>query len=102
MTTPTSVRLSDELLANLEAKAEAEGCTRNELIAKLIDFGLENFGTQRLELSVSQIACMDQLAERKGVTRIELMRRWLSERLRREFTDDRNAKLQDVSSNGRR
>jgi hypothetical protein len=41
---------------------------------------------------------MDQLAERAEVTRIELMRRWLSERLNREFVDNRNRLLQDAGA----
>ena len=91
-----SLRCSDELAERLTEKATADGVSRNDLIVRLIESGLQAEGLDALMLSVSQITCLDQLAERRGVSRIELMRRWLSERLRREFVDDRNSKLQDL------
>jgi DNA-binding phage protein len=93
---PTTIRMTDVLQARLDEKAESEGVSRNDLIVRYLERGLETDGTDVLKLSVSQIACMDQLAERAGVTRIELMRRWLSERLSREFVDNRNRLLQDA------
>jgi hypothetical protein len=89
--------MPEALAERLTARAESEGCSRNDLIVRMVELGLNvPEGQEPLLLTVSQLRCLDQLAERAGVSRIELMRRYLSERLRREFTDDRNSKLQDL------
>jgi hypothetical protein len=90
------VRLDDELLERLDAQAETEGVSRNELIARYLEHGLKTAGLQTVLLSTSEIQCLDQLAERADVTRAELSRRYLGERLRREFVNDRNSLLQDA------
>lgn len=95
-TVPTSVRLSRELLDQLSEKAEADGVSRSDLIARLIAVGLRADGLGTVVLSTSEIACLDQLAERAGTTRVDLSVRYLRERLRREFVDDRNSLLQDL------
>lgn len=92
-----TLRFDEGLAERLGARAEERGCSRNELIVELCERGLETGHLDALLLSVSQLACLDQLAARAGVTRVELMRRYLGERLRREFVDARNARLQDVS-----
>lgn len=93
-----NLAIAPDLLERLDVKAQQTGETRNVLIVRLIEAALNMDGLKRLELSTSEIACLDQLAERRGVTRVELMRTWLSQRLRREFVDARNAKLQDLAS----
>jgi hypothetical protein len=92
-----SLRTSDELAEKLATKAEAEGLSRNDLIVRYCEHGLRTEGLGTLLLSVSQIACLDQLAARAGMTRMALIQRYLSERLRREFVDDRNDKLQSLT-----
>lgn len=94
-TVPTSVRLPQDLLDQLTAKAEADGVSRGELIARLIAVGFRADGLDTVILSTSEIACLDQLAERADTTRVDLSVRYIRERLRREFVADRNRLLQD-------
>lgn len=101
-TVPTSVRLPRELLDQLSAKAEEDGVSRSDLIARLVAVGLRADGLDTVILSTSEITCLDQLAERAGTTRVDLSVRYLRERLRREFVDDRNSLLQDVKRNALR
>lgn len=102
MTQVLSLRLEDDLSAAVEAQARALNVSKSEAAISILKRhvgaeipGAVN-GTPMLTLSVSELACLDQLAERANVTRIDLMRRYLSERLRREYVDARNAKLQDL------
>jgi predicted transcriptional regulator len=90
------VRLDDELLERLDARAEQTNTSRNELIARLLDVGLKADGLDTVILSTSEIQCLDQLAARADTTRAALSSRYLRERLRREFVDDRNRLLQDA------
>lgn len=96
MTTPASFRLEDDLIARLGARSEDEGISRNELVARYLEHGLKTAGLDTVILSTSEIACLDQLAERAGTTRAALSSRYLRERLRREFTDERHRLLQDA------
>lgn len=90
-----------DTLEKLDAMAEAQDVTRQALINTGIEMVLKGGAkSELLMLSVSQIACMDQLAARAGVSRVELMHRWLTQRLNREYVDDRNAKLQTAGVNG--
>jgi predicted transcriptional regulator len=104
MTQVLTLRVSDELMAAIESEAKVREVSKTETAVKLISDRLgpevpeQVQGMEVLRLSTSQIACMDQLAERAEVTRIELMRRWLSERLNREFVDNRNRLLQDAGA----
>jgi predicted transcriptional regulator len=91
-----SVRLDDGLIERLDARAAEQGINRTELVTRLLEHGLKTDGVQTVLLSTSEIACLDQLAERAGCTRSELSRRYLGQRLRREFTDDRHRLLQKV------
>lgn len=92
MKSPVSIKLETETIAALDALAEREGSSRQAVIDRGIALALDGAtsGTKVLRLSESQIACLDQLAGRRGVDRLELMRRYISERLSREFIDDRN------------
>jgi predicted transcriptional regulator len=85
-----------ELMDRIDALAQEQDTTRQALVDRGLELVLNGAGseTKVLQLSVSELQCLDQLAERAGVSRIDLMRRYLSERLRREYADARNAKLQ--------
>jgi predicted transcriptional regulator len=85
-----------ELIDRIDALAQEQDTTRQALVDRGLELVLNGAGseTKVLQLSVSELQCLDQLAERAGVSRIDLMRRYLSERLRREYADARNAKLQ--------
>jgi predicted DNA-binding ribbon-helix-helix protein len=100
VTTPASFRLEDGLLARLSARAEAEKVSRNELIVRLLEHGLKTEGLETVLLSTSEIECLDLLAERQGKTRAQLSSRFLRERLRREFVDDRNSLMHKLKKAG--
>jgi hypothetical protein len=88
---PTSIRLTTELLEAIDAR---EGSNRQEKIVALIERGLRvPEGLETLILSTSQIASLDQTAQRWGLTRIEAMQRILKERILREFTEERQRQL---------
>jgi predicted transcriptional regulator len=93
------VSFEPETVDALDALAAREDTTRQALIDRGVALALAGAGREQtpvLTLSTSQIECLDELAERTGVPRVDLMRRWLTERLNREFVNDRNRKLQDV------
>jgi predicted transcriptional regulator len=94
--TTLSVRAEDELIARLDAQAEQDGVSRSELVIRYLEHGLKTAGLDTVILSTSEIQCLDQLAERADTTRAALSSRYLRERLRREFVDDRNRLLQDA------
>jgi predicted DNA-binding protein len=99
---PTSVRLPEPLLARVDEVAGAEGIKRTELLTELVEQGLNARGLDRLMLSTSQIASLDQTAARWGLSRVEAMQRILSERILREFTEERQRQLNEhVKRNGR-
>jgi hypothetical protein len=95
-----TVRLEDELLERIDAR---EGSSRQEKVVALIDRGLKvPEGLETLMLSTSQIASLDQTAARWGLSRVEAMQRILSERILREFTEERQRQLNEhVKRNGR-
>lgn len=106
MSRPIPIRIQDELLEKIDAKAESTGVARADLIRQALEASLAPRETPQgidclIELSKSQIECMDQLAERAGLDRKRYLQRIIGERLRREFVDDRNRLLQDISHNGR-
>jgi hypothetical protein len=99
------LRIEDDLMAAVESfaaarsKAEGREVKKSEAAVEILGRHLGPAvpaavdGTPVLRLSTSELVCMDQLAERSGVSRVELMRRFLSERLRLEFVNERNGKL---------
>jgi hypothetical protein len=88
-----TVRLEDGLLERID---EREGSSRQEKIVALIGHALDAPpGLKPLMLSRSQIASLDQTAERWGVTRLEAIERILTERIRRELTEERQRQLND-------
>lgn len=93
-----SLRTSDELAERLAAEAEAKGLSRNDLILAYIDHGLKTYGLKTLELSTSELQCLDQLAAIRGVTRLELMARFLRQRLKREFVARRQGVVVELPS----
>jgi Arc/MetJ-type ribon-helix-helix transcriptional regulator len=89
-TTSITVRLDDELLADVDAR---EG-SRSDVVKAALERGLKvPEGLETLILSTSQIASLDQTAQRWGLTRIEAMQRILKERILREFTEERQRQL---------
>ena len=117
MVVQMKVRCEDVLQTRLEELAVSRGVSRNQLVVDeleaLVGRGTTG-GTTRpsgttsgttdltpearaalpvLQLSTSQLACLDQLAERAGVERVELMSRYLGERVRREFIEDRQRQM---------
>ena len=86
-----TVRLDDELLARVDG---ADGSSRQEKILSLVQRGLDTpDGLKPVLLSTSQIASLDQTAARMGLTREETIHRFLTERILREFVDERNKQL---------
>jgi hypothetical protein len=86
-----SLKLPDGLLERI---GEREGMTRTEIVIELLGRGLQLApGLEVLLLSTSQIASLDQTAERWGMTRVEAVQRILKERIRREWVDERNRQL---------
>jgi hypothetical protein len=82
-----TIRVADETLAAIDAR---EGASRQEKLTGLVERALQiPEGVEALMLSTSQIASLDQTAARWGVSRIEAMQRILSERILREFTQER-------------
>jgi hypothetical protein len=86
-----TIRVDDETLAAIDTR---EGSSRQEKILSLVERGLKvPEGLETLILSTSQIASLDQTAQRWGLTRIEAMQRILKERILREFTEERQRQL---------
>jgi metal-responsive CopG/Arc/MetJ family transcriptional regulator len=93
VSTPVTVRLDDELLAEVDAQPGS----RSEAIINLLTVALSGErvpeGLERLMLSTSQIASLDQTAERWGMSRIEAIERIVKERILREFTEERQRQV---------
>jgi hypothetical protein len=94
-----TIRVDDETLAAIDAR---EGSSRQEKISGLVEQGLTiREGLETVMLSTSQIASLDQTAQRWGLSRIEAMQRILKERVLREFTEERQRQLNEhVKRNG--
>jgi hypothetical protein len=94
-----TIRVDDETLAAIDAR---EGSSRQEKISSLVEQGLTiREGLETVMLSTSQIASLDQTAQRWGLSRIEAMQRILKERVLREFTEERQRQLNEhVKRNG--
>jgi hypothetical protein len=102
MSNVLGLRIEDDLMAAIEraakVRSQAEGreVKKSEVAVEILEGRLgprvpkEIDGMPVLKLSVSEVACLDQLAGRAGVTRAELIGRYLAERLRREFIAVRN------------
>lgn len=97
MTTPTSIRFDDPTLARLDARAEADGVSRQQLVISLVTQALDAppvpAGLEVLLLSTSQIASLDQTAARMGLTRIEAIQRFIKQRIEREFIEERQRQM---------
>jgi predicted transcriptional regulator len=95
----TPVRVTDELLERLDARADGRG--RAEMVQEAIERYLNPQPGQGIncliELSKSQIACMDQLADRSRLTRKQWIEKVLGAKLRHEFVFERQAQLADLS-----
>jgi predicted transcriptional regulator len=95
----TPVRVTDDLLDRLDARAD--GRSRAEVVAEAIERYLDPRPGQGIdcliELSKTQIACMDQLAERSRLTRKQWIERVLGAKLRHEFVFERQAQLADLA-----
>jgi len=82
-----TVRLEDELLERVDA---SEGSSRQEKVLSLIKAGLDvPPGLKPVLLSPTQIQSLDQTAERMGLTREQAIHRFLTERILREFVEER-------------
>lgn len=102
MSNVLGLRVEDDLMAAIEraakvrSKAEGREVKKSEVAVEILERHLgpripkEVEGTPVLKLSVSEVVCLDQLAERAGMTRAELLGRYIAERLRREFLAERN------------
>lgn len=113
------VRCGEGLPAALDALADERGVSRNQLIvgelervisppskrgttADVVPPSGATSGLPVPQLSTSELACLDQLAARAGVGRVELMARFLRERLRREFIEDRQRLMAEAKPRPRR
>lgn len=86
-----TLRLDDELLAKVDTQ---EGSSRQEKVLAALERGVSiPDGLEALMLSKAQITCLDQLADRAGLSRIELLARYVGERLNREFVEDRQRQM---------
>lgn len=93
MSTPVTVRLDDDLLALVDAE---EG-SRSEAIVELLRLALTGEkvpeGLDRVLLSESQIASLDQTAQRLGLSRQGAIERFLKERILKEFVEERQRQI---------
>jgi hypothetical protein len=107
------VRCDEEFLPRVDELAGRRELSRNQLVLAVLEAAIagditpavispagaasditpERASLPILQLSTSQLACLDQLAERAGVERVELMSRYLGERVRREFIEDRQRQM---------
>ena len=107
---PKSYRLDEDLAARLGAYASerdvSETVVVESALASLLDArgsvpglrvvpGPGDSGLQKLMLSSSQVASLDQTAARWGVSRVGALERIVRERVLKEFVDERNRQAFD-------
>ncbi|HMF62079.1 MAG TPA: hypothetical protein VK595_16985 [Vicinamibacterales bacterium] len=84
--------LSDEAAELLRVRAEQRGIPPSELVTKMLS-GDVPAETPLIELTKSQIASMDQTAERAGLTRKAWIEKALKERIAREYVQERQKQV---------